>query len=165
MKILALDLGTHTGVAHNLGDCLVAVTHTWATEKEVTQWGKERATRRRDPRVPRFFDYLRSLPRPDLVVFEDVLFVSSRKQAHLWSSFRTAIWLAFSSETTTECIDTSALKKFATGGGSADKDMMKKHLLLQHPEWKKAQLDDNAVDALWLFYWAVHTFGRSKYGQ
>lgn len=163
MKLLALDLGTSTGVAHNLGGQLVATTHTWATKGEVTKWGKERATRRRDPRIPRFYEFLCSLPRPDVVVFEDVEFAKYRKQAQMWPALRSAVWLAFSSQTTIECIGVTKLKLFATGSGSADKDLMKKHLLAQHPEWRGVALDDNAVDALWLFYWGQHAFARSNY--
>lgn len=165
MNILALDLGTKTGIAHNLGGRLHAETLRLATDDEVTAWGKQRLTRRKDPRVIKFFEYLCSLPRPDLVVFEDVQFSSYTLQVQMWASLRTSVWLAFSSEVTVECVPVGTLKKFATGTGSAGKDLMKKHLLLQHPEWKKVELDDNAVDALWLFYWAQHNLSRGNYGK
>jgi hypothetical protein len=167
MKTLALDLGTHTGIAHNLGGELTAWTETWATDREVTAWGKQRATRRRDPRVVRFFEFLCSLPRPDVVIFEDVEFATYRKQAQMWPSLRTAVWLAFSSEVTIECVPVATLKQFATGAGNADKPAMEKAMRREHPEVfkQKKALDDNAIDALWLYYWAQHNLGRGNYGK
>jgi Holliday junction resolvasome RuvABC endonuclease subunit len=165
MKILALDLGTKTGIATNLGGEVSAYTKTWATGAEVTAWGKQRQTRRRDPRVVRFYEFLCSLERPDVVVFEDVEFSSYCKQTQMWSSLRTAVWLAFATQVTIECVPVTTLKKFATGSGNADKKGMEKHLFLQYPKWKNAKLDDNAIDALWIFYWAAHNLSRANYGK
>ena len=165
MKLLCLDLGTKCGIAHNMGDGIDAGTIVLATPKEITAWGKQRITRRRDPRVKRLYDALCCLPRPDVVCFEDVQFTSYTLQIQLWSSLRTAVWLAFSSEVTIECVPVTTLKKFATGSGAADKAAMQKHLFLQFPEWKNAGLDDNGVDALWLLYWAQHNLARGNYGK
>lgn len=163
MKLLALDLGTKTGIADNLSGELQARTMTLATAKEITEWGKKRMTRRRDPRALRFYKYLCSLSRPDVVCFEDVQFSSYTLQVQMWASLRTCVWLAFGSEVTVETVPVTTLKKFATGTGNADKELMQKHLFLQHPEWKAAKLDDNAVDALWIFYWAQQTLCRNTY--
>lgn len=159
MKILALDLGSHAGYAHNLTGELVAGTWHLATDNEVTQWGKRRETRRRDPRIQRFYSLLSSLDRPDIVAFEDVEFASSRKQAHLWASYRTTAWLAFGPSTLFECVPVGTLKKFA-GCGNGDKKYMLDSLRKLHPKLWKPTYDDNAIDAIWIFLWAMKTFGR-----
>lgn len=162
MRILALDLGTNCGVAHNLNGKLVVFTKTFATDREVTQWGKQRLTRRQDPRVVRFRDFLSDIPAPDVVVFEDVEFQTYTKQTQLWSSFRTAVWLVFKQPTLIECVPVSTLKKFATGHGGATKEMMESALRRQHPEIlnQKQALDDNGVDAAWLWFWANRSLAR-----
>lgn len=161
MKILALDLGTKTGIAHNLGGEVDATTLTLATAKEITAWGKTRQTRRKDPRVYRLYKFLCSLPRPDAVVFESVDFSSYTLQVQLWASLRAAVWLAYSSEVTViECIGVSSLKKWFTGAGNATKEMMEAALYKQHPEWKDRGLGSDAVDALALFYWGSWALGR-----
>lgn len=160
MKILALDLGTSTGFAHNLTGELQAGTWLLGTDKEISAWGKARETRKRDPRVQRLFKILSSLDRPDIVVFEDVQFASYTKQAQLWPSYRTAVWLAFGPNTVLECVPVKTLKKFATGNGNADKEQMAKALYTQQPELKTAGLNDDAIDAIWIYSWAVQTFRR-----
>ncbi len=164
MKILALDLGTSAGYAHNLFDPEEVEAGAWqlATPKEVAAWGKNRLTRRRDPRIERLHNLLSKLPRPDVICYEDVQFSSYTKQVQLWSSFRAAVWLAFPADTFIECVPVGTLKKFATGSGSADKDAMAAALYRHQPELKKAGLNDDAVDAVWLFNWAVQNLGRMK---
>lgn len=165
MNILALDLGTKTGAATNLSGELRAWTWVLATPKEVKEWGAKRVTRRKDPRISRLYQHLCSIARPDLVVFEDVEFASYTRQVQLWSSLRAAVWLAYGSEVTIECVPVGTLKKFATGAGNADKAAMQKHLLLQYPEWTDIKLDDNATDALWLYYWATANLTRGTYAK
>jgi Holliday junction resolvasome RuvABC endonuclease subunit len=116
--------------------------------------------RRQDPRIARLFHWLRGVLKPDLVVFEDVEFQTYTCQTQLWSSFRTAVWLAFSDRSVIlECVPVTTLKKFATGYGSADKKQMRAALFTQFPE-TRPDLDDNAVDALWILKWAEHNLGR-----
>jgi Holliday junction resolvasome RuvABC endonuclease subunit len=158
---LALDLGTDTGYA--LG-ALIPGTRphtvgTWklGTAKEISEWGSLRMTRRCDPRITRFFKKLIEIQHdasPALVVFEDVLFASSTYQVQLWSSFRGAVWCAFGGSAIIECVPTGTLKKFATGAGNATKPMMENSLFRLYPEWKSAKLSDDAIDALWLWYWS-----------
>lgn len=162
MKILALDLGTKTGIAFGGTDLAPAVeTQRWATAKEITEYRKRRMDRRRDPRLIRFFGYLQALraERPDVVVFEDVQFSSSTMQTQLWASWRTAVWLAFDPPTIIECVPTGTLKKFA-GSGGLDKDGMSQALQRQHPLLWCPKYDDNAIDAIWIWLWAKKTFGR-----
>jgi Holliday junction resolvasome RuvABC endonuclease subunit len=162
VKILALDLGTNIGVAHNFNGDLEATTHTLATDREITEWGKKRITRRCDPRMARLHKILSDFPTPDIVVFEDVEFSSYTKQTQLWASFRTTVWLAFGPKCQIECVPVTTLKKFATGHGGATKEQMAAALFRQQPELKDAGLDDNAIDAIWLFSWAAQNLSRMK---
>lgn len=162
MKILALDLGTKTGVAVNYGALPGATTLKLATPTEVMLWGKHRLTRRCDPRVTRLYENLRGVEPPDVVVFEDVEFSTYTKQTQLWASFRTAVWIAFDDgRTRIECVPVTTLKKFATGKGTADKAAMRKAMFTQFPQ-TRPDLDDNAIDALWVLKWAEHNLGRMK---
>jgi Holliday junction resolvasome RuvABC endonuclease subunit len=157
-RILALDLGTKTGYAITTNNRLVAGTWTWGTAKLITEWGKSRLTRRSDPRVLNFFSTVRKTilnHNIEQVIFEDVQFASSTFQTQLWASFRAAVWCAASPSTVlVDCVPTGTLKKFATGHGGATKEMMAASLYKFHPGWKNGKLDDNAIDALWLWYWA-----------
>jgi Holliday junction resolvasome RuvABC endonuclease subunit len=163
VKILAIDLGTHTGVACNF-DLWTPREMTWdlATPKEVTAWGKQRLTRRCDPRITRFKVFLQALPvSPDLVVFEDVEFSTYTKQTQLWSSFRTVIWVVFGGRAVIDCVPVTTLKKFATGSGNADKAMMRYAMFKHYPD-TDPNLDNNAIDALWILKWAEKNLSRLK---
>lgn len=126
--------------------------------------------RRLDPRVMALVNHLGEVHRKtplDYIVFEDVRFASSQAQAHLWASFRGAVWaFAHLNGIQTECLDTGKLKKFATGSGAADKSSMALSLVSKFPAvfslekglvkyWETGTLlDDNAVDAIHLLNWA-----------
>lgn len=157
-SILALDLGTDTGVAHNRDGSDTPFAHTmrWGTAKAIKEWGRTRMTRRCDPRIVGFYEALRKT-EADIVIFEDVMFSSSTYQVQLWSSFRAAIWCAFADRlwVTIECVPVGTLKKFATGHGGADKNMMAAALYKLWPERKTDNLSDDAIDALWLWHWAA----------
>lgn len=164
MKILALDLGTETGFAHNLGVSWTAGTWKLATDAEIKKMGENRMRRRCDIRVLRLENALRAMDgifSPDIVVFEDVLFASSTYQVQLWASLRTIIWLAFR-DRIVDCVPVQTLKKFATGHGGATKQMMSAALKRKHPEKWSPELGHDAVDAAWIFLWAEHTFARLK---
>jgi len=166
-RILALDLGTKTGFAYNWACAGVdksvlfpapACTFTLATDREITAWGKNRLARRCDPRVRRLFNILSGMDKPDMVVFEDVQFASYTYQVQLWSSLRAAVWLAFVGGNI-ECVPVGTLKIWATGCGSATKDQMKRAMFTRGL-YLGRELDDNAIDALWLLNWAEHNLGR-----
>jgi crossover junction endodeoxyribonuclease RuvC len=153
VNILALDLGTDTGFAY--GDS-VPVVGTWklATAKEIRSWGLARITRRADPRIYRLFLKLKQVVfTPDVVIFEDVQFQTYTYQTQLWASFRAAIWCAFPN-TLIDCVPVQTLKRFATGSGGANKEKMAEALYRLSPNWKFANLTDDAVDAIWLWRWA-----------
>ena len=162
-KILALDLGTLTGLSYNPDgtDSVQVNTHTLATKEEIAAWGRNRMRRRCDPRILRFADVLNGLsPKPDIVVFEDVEFSTYTLQTQLWSSLRTTVWLTFGRSTILECVPVTTLKKFATGSGAADKAAMLAALKRKFPQIKVVGLDDNAIDSLWLWIWATENLGR-----
>ncbi len=106
----------------------------------------------------------------DTLVFEDVKFASSQAQAHLWASFRGAVWAWAVSKAPRNIrissLNTGTLKKFGTGHGNATKEMMAAALLRKLPaatvgptadtvRMHSEILDDNAVDALHLLLWAT----------
>lgn len=159
--ILALDLGTKTGYCygHDIQNLTVG-TKVLAKPKEITEWGKSRLTRRGDPRIFRFWEFLAGLPAADIVVFEDVEFASYTKQVQLWAGFRTAVWLRFGTGrgTLLECVPVSTLKKYATGAGNADKNGMRR--ALERERITVDGLDDNAIDALHLWRWAERNLTR-----
>ena len=159
-NILGLDLGSSTGYCYNIGPAHHSGTITWAADKELKDMRKQRFDRRGDIRVIRFFSWLQRIPKViDHVVIEDVRFHTSLAQSQLWSSFRTAVWLAFPA-TKIETLDVGALKKFATGSGAADKLKMKAYLEGIHPALYKTDLDDNAIDAIWLWVWAKRNLAK-----
>lgn len=164
MNILALDLGTKTGYAFNRGDKFIAGTWTLASAKEVTAWGKVRLNRRNDPRIERLCDAISSMGNDafDAIVFEDVQFVSTTFQAHLWAGLRSAVWLCGKTEHF-DCVPVATLKKFATGNGGATKQAMAQFLFRSKhtPHWPGFPiLDDNGVDAVWLWLWAHKNLTR-----
>ena len=160
VKILALDLGTFTGVAWNYGPPPWATTWKLATPKEVTAWGRNREVRRCDPRIERLKHNLEHFSlHPDLVVFEDVEFSTYTKQTQLWASFRTVIWVVFGGRAVIDCVPVTTLKKFATRNGNADKAQMKAEMFKQYPD-TDPNLDDNAIDALWIIKWAEKNLSR-----
>lgn len=167
MRILGLDLGTKTGWATNAGGTLQAGIWNLATPQEIREWGKQRITRRRDPRVARLAQKLESFcDNVDLVIFEDVQFTSYTLAVQLWSSLRAALWLMCGggAKPVMECVPVGTLKLFATGCGNATKGRML-HAAKRSPYFVNLplqQLDDNAIDALFLFQWGLIKLSRMK---
>lgn len=160
MDCLAIDLGTKTGYAYNRGAFFSAGTWTLATDREVTTWGKVRLNRRKDPRINRLCEFISVLDTVefDVIVFEDVQFVSTTYQAHLWAGLRSAIWLCGKAHHF-DCVPVGTLKKFATGNGAATKFAMAKSLYRSFTAFPPG-LDDNGVDACWLWVWAQRNLNR-----
>lgn len=169
MRILALDPATTTGYCFgDAGTTPKAGAITLATDAEIRAWGKNRLNRRQDPRMLRLYKFLGDLcygqpdRAPDVLVFEDVQFQSYTQQCQLWSSFRATIWLFahYHGIRMIDCLPVASLKKYATGFGGAKKDRMAASLYKKHPKFIKQKLDDNGVDAVWLWLWAEETFKR-----
>lgn len=163
MNVLALDLGTYCGYAFNRGEFFQAGTWKLASAKEVTAWGKARLSRRNDPRVKRLCEQITELGEFDVLVFEDVQFVSTTYQAHLWAGLRSAAWLCGVAKHF-EAVPVKTLKLFATGNGNATKELMAK-ILYRVSELPRrfelvSTLDDNGVDACWLWIWAQKNLTR-----
>lgn len=175
MKVLALDLGTTTGWATRRDGKVRAGSVLLATEQQLSAQKKIRGDRRGDMRIRALWEFVEDAEESfgsfDALVFEDVQFVRSTAQAHLWASFRTTVWLyAYLHGKTVECLATGKLKIFATGCGSATKEMMAAWLTKGHSEIVRfydnrlrlvdtdAILDDNAVDATHLLLWAEKVF-------
>lgn len=172
MNILALDLGTKCGWALHHKSIPSDAAGTWVlgTRFEISAAAEKRMDRRQDPRFVRLLIFIKqfrsSFPGIDWIVFEDVEFVKSRMQAHLWASWRAAVWCQ--QGVNIDCLATGKLKHFATGNGNADKDRMARALTLD-PRYildkkgvrdtlRNETLDDNAVDAVHLLNWAKQTF-------
>lgn len=169
--ILALDLGSKTGFAYSFEGSLNAGTWTLASDAELRYAKKLRCDRTLDIRVRKLIfrlQSLRSMLRAangsiDLIVFEDVRFASSQAQAHLWGSFRGAVW-AFASANgiDTDCLDTGKLKIHATGHGGATKEAMRRAWYKKYPlslvngiVADSQDLGDDAIDALHLLDWSL----------
>lgn len=154
-SILALDLGTRTGYTYNKGESLFCGTWVLATPKEINQWGKNRLTRRCDPRIAALRGKIDQVVKEmDLIIFEDVLFCSTTYQCQLWASLRSVVWLTNCPRI--DCVPVQTLKKFATGKGNATKEQMAKAALLTGKELPK--LDDNGIDAYHLWRWAKQNY-------
>lgn len=137
---------------------------TWklATAAEVRDWGKQRLTRRRDPRPRRLCEFILSrVPFPDLIVFEDVQFASSTLQVQLWSSLRTAVWTCFGEDVKFDCVPVGTLKKFATGNGAAKKEGMAR-AFERLTGMTSAVYTDDAIDAYFIWKWAKQNLSRMK---
>lgn len=183
MKICALDLALNCGYAYNtFTEVFYCGTLALATRQETALNRKQRMDRRQDPRVMKFFKHIRELQAInafDLFIFEDVEFSSYTYQCQLWSALRTAVWTAVDDTAIIECVPVATLKRFATGHGGATKAMMCSALVRKNSRFFKSDnpeyvwyqppitrnrelLDDNAVDAIWLWQWAAQNLSRIK---
>jgi len=182
MNIAAFDLGTHCGYCFNaaIGGANFQIgTYHLATAKEVTKLREERLDRRCDPRVVNFFKLVCGVLAKDIdaIVFEDVQFGTYTFQTQLWSSYRTALQIASLSAQrlkTIECVPVGTLKKFASSGSASKQDMCQAALSRfpsmfpgyrqakngLYNEEKKITLDDNAVDAFWIWAWAQQNLAK-----
>jgi Holliday junction resolvasome RuvABC endonuclease subunit len=165
LKVLALDLGTKTGFAYNTDDGkLHAGTHVLASPKEITLWRKQRFDRRLDLRPIRLYQWLMhrlSESKPQILIFEDVMFSTTALATQMWATLRCALWMAaYDANIPIECVPVGTLKKFVTGNGHATKEAMEASVKTRWPDAWNSKLDDNAVDATGLFFWAQEKLKR-----
>jgi Holliday junction resolvasome RuvABC endonuclease subunit len=164
-----LDLGTKTGYASLIDGREASGTWVLAKPSELHKEKVNRLDRRNDIRITRLFDLISSYhatARFDWAFFEDVNFLSTQLQAQLWASLRAAVWLnGRDGSLQIDCVPVGTLKKFATGNGSATKDMMAHALrctvfktgVKSRPfkfELNGVEIDDNEIDAKHLLNFA-----------
>ena len=143
MRILALDLATHTGWACNYP------VETSGVDVFDVRRGESPGTR-----YLRFVSWLRekiAIVEPQLIIYE---------QAHHRGGAATEIAAGFATHLQSTCaaagiehttVHTSTLKKFATGKGSGKKDLM---MAAYRSRWGKEPIDDNECDARWMLEYA-----------
>jgi Holliday junction resolvasome RuvABC endonuclease subunit len=165
-NFLALDLGTKTGFAFNSGDRFYAGTWKLSSAKELRAAVDERLNRRCDVRIPEFFRRVFITLHEfsiNVIVFEDVQFSKYTLQTQLWSSLRGALWTV--PAVYFDCVPVTTLKKFATGNGGADKEAMKRAFdRLDFTPFKRPEndLDDNGIDATFIWLWAMKNLNRIR---
>lgn len=161
--VLAIDLGSTMGFAYRERG-VIAGSIKLATDAQLRLHKKDKCAI--DPRISFFYrwlkDFLSKNSHITIVAYEDVKFVHSQAQAHLWASFRTVVWIVCAEAGVgTTCCPVQTLKKFATGSGAADKADMFNAMItgpLEYLPVNGSDLDDNAVDAVHLLRWANQTF-------
>jgi Holliday junction resolvasome RuvABC endonuclease subunit len=170
MKTLTLDLGTHTGwVIMDDGSPLVSGTIHLATDEELKLQRREGRERTLDVRFVRIHGFISEHVRAGVerIVFEDVEFASTRMQAQLWTSLRTAIWSVALLNPNVRIfgLPVATLKQFATGNGHVQKLEMAQALAKLLPDIYRLEgdairkpdgilADHNEVDAIWLALYA-----------
>jgi hypothetical protein len=175
MNCLAIDIGTHCGWACS-ADAIRAGTWTLCDAKEVKKQKALRMNRRCDIRIPRLWRHvaeIHGLTPLNWIFFEDVEFVRSTMQAHLWAGLRSVLWLfAEHNQIQIECIPVGTLKAFGSGYGAADKNLMARAAVSRYPDLLEvrdqkivlklngAELDDNAIDAIHILKWGLQTTAR-----
>lgn len=141
--ILALDLGTRTGYAWRRGD---RIEHGFIDFK---------TKRMESPgmRYVRFKQWLnRYSPNIENIVFEEVRRHIGTTAAHVYGGFLSHL-TAFCAENEIEYVGVpvGTIKKFATGKGNANKNMM----ILAARKAGRDIVDDNEADAYWILQYAI----------
>lgn len=158
---LAIDIGTHCGYAYNRGEEFFYGHWDLATKKEITNWGIQRLTRRRDPRPSRLCNEVAKLGPFDWLIFEDITFSSSTYAVQMWASLRTSLWMCLGDTVRFDCVPVQSLKKFACYG-NAKKSAMRVALAKKHPELYISSMTEDEIDAVWIWLWAKQNLSRMK---
>ena len=155
MILLALDLGTKCG--WKLGDLRLSLSGVWDLAGTRFSGGGMRFVHFHKQLV----DVTAQL-RPDLVLYEEVRRHLSTDSAHVYGGLMATLtaWCECD-ELPYQGVPVQTIKKFATGKGNANKDLViaaMKHLGL-HPR------DDNEADAMALWEYGQHEFGSAGHGK
>jgi Holliday junction resolvasome RuvABC endonuclease subunit len=153
MRILALDLGTHTGWALHLPD--------FPIESGVQEFHLAR----RESAGMRFLRFRSWLARmiddhePQLIVYEEPHLRGSAA-THVLVGFATRVQeLAARRGLEHSSIRTPDLKKHATGRGNAPKPLMVQTAKQKFPH--QDIVSDDQADALWVLDWALQEFAHA----
>lgn len=143
MGILALDLGTNCGWAY-LDQAGLVLSGTWDLAP-----ASQRRWEGGGMRYVRFVDYLRKLPKPERVAYEEVRRHKGVDAAHAYGGFQAALMSWCEAEGIPyEAYPVGMIKKHATGKGNANKEAM---IESAQRKWAGTKVeDDNQADALWL---------------
>lgn len=153
MKILALDLGTKMGWAHNCG-----VSGTWDLRIRRDESAGMRLIRLRAK-----LREIREGEGIDLLVFEAVRHANPRMggavvvMAELQGVIK--LWCE-SLNIEYRGMSPTEIKKYATGKGNCNKDAMRTAAKLRWGKVKVARMDDNEIDAKWLLAMVKDELGK-----
>jgi Holliday junction resolvasome RuvABC endonuclease subunit len=142
--ILALDLGTKTGVCVMTKDGGIVWSGCWnMTPNQADRWGR---------RFLRFQTLLANhihVHRPTVIAYENVCRHTATDAAHIYGGLLAVLEMtAMSWEIPTEPLAVAVIKRTATGRGNADKTAM---AVRASRKWPNIDiLDDNQADALWI---------------
>ena len=143
MNILAIDPGTKCGYAVSTNDKITA-SGTWNLKGGRYEGGGMRFVRLR-----KYIDEVHKAVTLERVVFEEVRRHMGTDAAHIYGGI-VAVITAFCEEETIpyEGIPVGTIKKFATGKGNSNKEVM---MEAARKKWPDLPLvDDNHADALWI---------------
>lgn len=147
---LFVDIGSLSGYALLKDGVVESGTWQLGSAKANKAQSEHSGDRKKDYRVVNLLRILQQLPKPDVVVFEDIEFSTSQAQGQLWASYRTMLWAAFPEADFFRILPVH-LKQYATGNARAEKEDMLKSLIEKYPSlYRGESVDDNEVDALWL---------------
>lgn len=141
-KILALDLGTHTGFC--CGTAEHHVSGTWSFKNDRFSGGGMRYVKFRGTLNETYNAY-----KFDQVVFEEVRRHAGTDAAHVYGGLLATL-TAWCEEKSIpyQGVPVGTIKKFATGKGNASKDAM---IAAVAKRWGLVTDDDNEADAFALF--------------
>lgn len=145
MTVLALDLGTTTGVA--IGDSGPPLK-VWHVSSHSFKPGKYDGGGMRAVKLTRMLDSLWTLARFDRVVYEAVRAHKGVDAAHVYGGLMMTLQAWCESQTPPvpyEGVGVGAIKKFATGKGNASKEQM---LAAVEAMGYPCDGDDNQADAV-----------------
>jgi Holliday junction resolvasome RuvABC endonuclease subunit len=150
MRILALDLGTHTGWATNVNFFSFGV--------QVFDVKRGESPGMRYIRFNAWLEEMWGLLEPELVSYEQTLpFHRGSMAAEIAAGFATRVQ-EFCARHKIEhtAVHSATLKKFATGHGRASKEMMKKAF---QERYDVVPTSDDMADAGCLLWYSIEEFG------
>lgn len=147
MTLLALDLGTNTGFAVRTNGAIVSGTVSFKP-------GKFDGGGMRLLKFSRWLDEVHASSAFTEVVFEAVRRHLGTDAAHLYGSLMGVLTMWCESKGVPyEGVPVQTIKKFATGKGNADKNLV---IACVREKWGFEPKDDNEADALALLHYKLY---------